>query len=70
MFTLVTLVLYFSLVLNWTTFGDRLAERLESSHVTGPLLIFVATFSISYWASRRTHSSQNFYTAGGQTPGL
>jgi len=34
-------------------------------------LVFVAaTLGISYWASRRTHSSKDFYTAGGQITGL
>ncbi|MEQ9462892.1 MAG: cation acetate symporter [Haliea sp.] len=34
-------------------------------------LVFVlATLAISYWASRRTLSSQDFYTAGGQITGL
>ena len=34
-------------------------------------LIFVAaTLGISYWASRRTQSSKDFYTAGGEITGL
>ena len=34
-------------------------------------LVFVAaTLGISYWASRRTLSSKDFYTAGGQITGL
>jgi cation/acetate symporter len=34
-------------------------------------LVFVAaTLSISYWASRRTRSSKDFYTAGGDITGL
>ena len=34
-------------------------------------LVFVAaTLGISYWASRRTQSSKDFYTAGGQITGL
>lgn len=39
-FTLITLLLYFSFVLNWTVVGDRLAERLGASHITGSLLMF------------------------------
>lgn len=41
-FTLMTLVLYFSFVLNWAGFGDWLGARLGASHVTGSLLMFVA----------------------------
>ncbi|MDO8861969.1 hypothetical protein Q6D67_09665 [Haliea sp. E1-2-M8] len=41
-FTGITLVLYFSFVLNWTAVGDSLAERLGASHVTGSLLMFVS----------------------------
>ncbi len=37
----------------------------------GMFLVFVlATLAVSFWASRRTHSSQDFYTAGGQITGL
>lgn len=39
-FTGITLLLYFSFILNWTDFGDRLAERVGASHVTGSLLMF------------------------------
>ncbi|MFO7549898.1 MAG: hypothetical protein R6W80_00720 [Haliea sp.] len=41
-FTLITLVLYFSFVLNWTAVGGRLGERLGASHITGSLLMFAA----------------------------
>lgn len=41
-FTGITLVLYFSFVLNWTAVGDSLAERLGASHVTGSLLMFAS----------------------------
>lgn len=34
------------------------------------LVFVVATLYISYWASRRTRSSSDFYTAGGQITGL
>ena len=34
------------------------------------LLFVVATLLVSYWASKRTTSSQDFYTAGGQITGL
>jgi len=39
-FTAITLLLYFSFVLNWTPVGDRLAERLGASYITGSLLMF------------------------------
>lgn len=39
-FTLTTLVLYFSFVLNWTDSGAWLGARLGASHVTGSLLMF------------------------------
>lgn len=41
-FTLITLVLYFSFILNWTAAGDRLAERLGATHITGSLLMFAS----------------------------
>jgi uncharacterized membrane protein (DUF485 family) len=41
-FTLITLLLYFSFVFNWTAAGGRLAERLGASHVTGSLLMFAS----------------------------
>lgn len=41
-FTVITLLLYFSFVLNWTAVGDRLAERLGASHITGSLVMFAA----------------------------
>ncbi len=34
------------------------------------LLFVVATLAISYWASRRTKTNTDFYTAGGQITGL
>lgn len=40
LFSLVTLVLYFSYVLNYTAAGDHLGERLGTSYVTGSLLMF------------------------------
>ena len=37
----------------------------------GMFLAFVAaTLMISYWAAKRTHSSKDFYTAGGEITGL
>ena len=41
LFSLVTLVLYFSFVLNWTNFGARLRETIGDSHITGSLVMFV-----------------------------
>ena len=39
-FSMTTLVLYFSFVLNWTGPGEWLAGRLGASHITGSLLMF------------------------------
>ncbi len=41
LFSLVTLLLYFSYVLNYTAGADRLGARLGNSYVTGSLLMFV-----------------------------
>jgi uncharacterized membrane protein (DUF485 family) len=42
LFSLITLVLYFSYTLNYTGTGARLGARLGESHVTGSLLMFVS----------------------------
>ena len=42
LFSLVTLVLYFSYVLNYTAADDRLGARLGNSYVTGSLLMFAS----------------------------
>ncbi len=39
-FSLITLVLYFSYVLNYTAAGEVLGQRLGASHVTGSLVMF------------------------------
>ncbi len=43
LFTLLTLILYFSFILNWTDTGAVLTRRLGDSHITGSLLMFAAT---------------------------
>lgn len=40
-FSLITLVLYFSYVLNYTAAGEVLGRRLGESHVTGSLVMFI-----------------------------
>lgn len=46
LFTLLTLILYFSFVLNWTDTGAALTRRLGDSHITGSLLMFAATIVV------------------------
>ena len=43
LFTLLTLILYSSFVLNWTDTGAALTRRLGESHITGSLLMFAST---------------------------
>ncbi len=43
---------------------------IGSASVVMFLLFVAATLAISYWAARRTRSSQVFYTAGGKITGL
>lgn len=42
LFTLITLLLYFSFVSNWTGLGAGLRQRLGDTHITGSLVMFVA----------------------------
>lgn len=46
------------------------ANAINPSAITIFLLFVAATLLISYWAARRTSSSQHFYTAGGRITGL
>lgn len=39
-FTLVSLSLYFSFVLNWTSLGSGLRERIGESYITGSIAMF------------------------------
>ena len=41
LFTVLTLVLYFSYVFNYTAIGEALGERIGLSQVTGSLVMFV-----------------------------
>ncbi|TQV84306.1 sodium/solute symporter [Exilibacterium tricleocarpae] len=45
-------------------------QSLNPSAITLFLLFVVATLGISYWASKRTSTSSEFYTAGGNITGL
>jgi len=45
-FAAVTLVLYFSFVLNWTSASDFLGQRIGDSAITGSLVLFVAIILI------------------------
>jgi DMSO/TMAO reductase YedYZ heme-binding membrane subunit len=63
-FTGLHLCLYFSFSLNWTVWGNFLAERLGASHITGSLLmfislilIFIALESVFLWLSRQGERS-------------
>jgi cation/acetate symporter len=50
--------------------GEVARQPLDATAI-GMFLVFVAiTLGISYWASRRTRSSSDFYTAGGSISGL
>ena len=51
---------------------DGIVERqpLNSTAIAMFLLFVAVTLGISYWASRRTRSSSDFYTAGGSISGL
>jgi len=50
--------------------GETQRQPLDPTAI-GMFLVFVAvTLGISYWASRRTRSSSDFYTAGGGISGL
>ena len=57
----------------WTA-GDisgEVARQPLNPVAIGMFLVFVAaTLVISYWAAKRTRSSKDFYTAGGEITGL
>lgn len=42
LFSLISLSLYFSFVLNWTDIGSGLRARIGESHFTGSLVIFTS----------------------------
>ena len=50
--------------------GDVERQPLNPIAITMFLLFVASTLGISYWASKRTRSSKDFYTAGGQISGL
>lgn len=50
--------------------GEVQRQAVNPSAIVIFLLFVVATLLISYWASRRTASSKDFYTAGGKITGL
>lgn len=50
--------------------GEVARQPLNPIAIVMFLLFVAATLGISFWASRRTHSSKDFYTAGGQITGL
>ena len=50
--------------------GEVARQPTNVTAITMFLLFVAATLGISYWASKRTHSSKDFYTAGGQISGL
>ncbi|WP_241521185.1 sodium:solute symporter family transporter [Kineobactrum sediminis] len=50
--------------------GNAPLQPLDPLAIGMFLAFVVATLLVSYWASRRTRSSADFYTAGGQMSGL
>lgn len=50
--------------------GQVERQPLNPTAITMFLLFVAVTLGISYWASRRTRSSKDFYTAGGEISGL
>jgi cation/acetate symporter len=50
--------------------GEVERQALNPTAIGMFLLFVAATLGISYWASKRTQSSKDFYTAGGQITGL
>ena len=50
--------------------GDVERQALNPTAIVMFLVFVAVTLGISYWASRRTHSSKDFYTAGGGISGL
>ncbi len=50
--------------------GEVQRQPLNPTAIGMFLVFVVITLGISYWASRRTHSSKDFYTAGGGISGL
>jgi cation/acetate symporter len=50
--------------------GQVERQPLNPTAITLFLLFVASTLGVSYWASRRTRDSKDFYTAGGQITGL
>lgn len=50
--------------------GEVERQALNPVAIVMFLIFVAATLGISYWASKRTQSSKDFYTAGGQITGL
>ncbi len=50
--------------------GDVEQQALNPVAIIMFLMFVAATLGISYWASKRTQSSSDFYTAGGEITGL
>ena len=50
--------------------GEVERQPLNPAAITIFLLFVIATLGISYWASKKTRSSSDFYTAGGKITGL
>ena len=50
--------------------GEVARQPLNPTAIVMFLVFVAATLGISYWASRRTQSSKDFYTAGGEITGL
>ena len=60
LFALITLVLYFSYVLNYTGLGEALGARIGGSYLTGSLVMFICLilvfigFELIFLALNRT----------------
>ncbi len=50
--------------------GEIQQQSLNPTAILMFVLFVAATLGVSYWASRRTRSSKDFYTAGGEITGL
>ena len=50
--------------------GEVTRRPLNVTAITLFLVFVASTLAVSYWASRRTRDSKDFYTAGGQITGL
>ena len=50
--------------------GEVARQPLNPVAIVMFLVFVAATLAISYWAAKRTRSSKDFYTAGGEITGL